>query len=706
MKISHFAFSIFSCLSQFCYAKRDLIERNSAFACSFYFAKINQWDYHPTSSNFYSTICSFLPASQSWTVCIFETIKYNSHANSSNQINGTFAKSLEYVNNICKSNWNETFYFDLLNNGSHFMKTKPKGDENDPQLINFPIKTDLVIRERINHAYHLHSRNIDLSNTYGSFLYIYCLLTLFFGVSVNYFDQIGFNVVLFKSKLFRWMRAYIIIPTFFGHHANYLEIWDIFIGLIPTRLESLIIIGYLIQHIYLLFANYQYDEFNVLISSKRLQSIRFFADRAGILSFAHFPLIILFCTRNSIIEYLTDLKFSSSISFHKWFGRIMCLDAVLHGSAYMCYAMLTTSFNFSRHQTYYQFGIIACFLVIIMVFFSFGYFRKYYYETFLYGHIILAILFFYSCWKHVESLGWKQWIYSSIFIWITERALRIIRVMNCGLLSSKITLIDDSLLKVTIMKPKDRSLSLLSSTPGQYYFIYFMHPLIFWQSHPFTIVNNIDTITMIIKPKDGATKFIKNLVLKGGSTSLDMKVGLEGPYGKTPSIHFCENILFLTGGTGLPGPISHILDFISRENFKSHVYLSVVIRDVYILEAYKDLLLELNHPQVEISLYFTGKLQDSTYSDSVESTEITPLNRDSSRSNAEVLKIFETFCRIHRHRPDIKNLINVAAKDSKSLAIVTCGAPKFVDVSRNSTSQAILDHSDKSILYYEEFQCW
>lgn len=703
MRIDCFVFLIVCCLVNACFARRDLIQRTSTLACSFYFAKITQWDFQPQNSDFYSTVCNFTPASQSWTICIHDTILFNSANGGTEQVNKLFIQSLEYVNNICQNNWNVTFYLDLLNNGTHYLRSKP--DDNS-HLINFPIKIDPTKRERINNAYHIFSRNTDISNLYGGYLYIYCGFILLIGAIIKYFGHIAFNVVLYKFKILRWIRGYITIPTFFEHHADYFEKWHFFVGLIPTRLESTIIIVYLLQHTYLLFANYELDEFSLLLPSKKLQIIRYFADRAGIMSFAHFPLIILFCTRNSIVEFLTDLNFASSISFHKWFGRIMCLDAVLHATAYLYYACLTNSFGFSKHQAYYQMGIVACFILILLVFLSFGFFRKYYYETFLYGHIILALCFFYSCWKHVENLGWKDWIYSSICIWFVERLIRLIRIISSGLLRSKITLIDDDLIEVRVRKPVKISSPLLNSTPGQYYFIYFMHPLIFWQSHPFTVINHEDSITMIFKPKDGATKTIKNLLLKNNLTTLNMNVALEGPYGKSPTIQFCDKILFLTGGTGLPGPISHILEFISRENFRSYIYLPIVVRDVCILEAYRDALLKLNHPQVQIDLYVTGKIQDPAYSNSIDNVETTPLLAHSSTSHLETVKMFENFCRVHRHRPHIKRLINTAAEETNSLAVVCCGAPTFVDISRNAIAEAILQHPDKSILYYEEFQCW
>lgn len=681
-------------------AKHDTLEHVSVLGCSFYLAMINTWDFNNTeNTRFYNTICTYQPAFESWAICVYDSV---------NRDNTTFEKSLYQIQLQCHcANSSNSLslqnYYDALNNGSIYARPEPTNNGK----INFPIHINDTIRNQIIFAYHTYGRNLDISNRYGAYIYIYFIFVLVVATFLNYSQYTAFSNTLFKYKLIRWTRGRLIIPTLLKQHADYFVKGKYIIALIPTRSEALIISGYILHHIYLLSVGYEFDSQGYLFPSMRLQKLRFFADRAGILAFANFPLIILLSTRNTICEYLTDVKYSSLIMFHKWIGRIMFIDVILHGGAYLVYAMMTKSFGTSSKQAYYKFGILACFILLVLVVFSFGYFRRYYYETFLYGHIILAIWFFYICWKHVENLGWKEWIYSAIFIWALERAIRWFRLLNSGLLNAHLQLIGDDLIKISIDKPKDHfGLHFyLNSKPGQYYFIYFIHPMIFWQSHPFSVMNFDRKIVMVIKPKGGVTKYLQKMLKKSYTGELDIKVGIEGPYGTSAPLHHSNDIAFLTGGSGLPGPLSHILNLTSKPNLHCNISLYTVVRDINILHAFKEELFKLQESSVNIYLFIThpnvtnfGNNISPTSSGSNCQTALLSSNKD--------LEHLETFCTIYYHRPNIPQIISKLAKGNSSLSIICCGPPPFVDVTRNFTAEAILQNKNKSINYYEEFQCW
>lgn len=93
---------------------------------------------------------------------------------------------------------------------------------------------------------------------------------------------------------------------------------------------------------------YEYDPENIIFKSRRVQVARYVADRSGVLAFAHFPLIVLFAGRNNFLEYISGVKYTSFIMFHKWLGRMMFLDAMIHGSAYTSYTVANKTWATSK----------------------------------------------------------------------------------------------------------------------------------------------------------------------------------------------------------------------------------------------------------------------------------------------------------------------------------------------------------------------
>lgn len=683
--------------------KHSSLERTSVLGCGYYLAKINTWDFdYSNNTGFYATICNYPPALQSWAICVYTSVSMN---------NKTFEKSFEEVKSKCTiTRYNYTLtlsdYYDVLHNGTKYARAEPIHPHSK---INFPIYVNDSVRNQFILAYYTYGRNLDVANLHSIYIYVYFFIILIIGTILNYCQYTSLDVVLFKYKFLRFIRGYIITPTLFKKHSEYFSYGKFIMGLLPTRSEALTIFGYFLLHIYLLSTSFQYDPKHCLFASMGLQKLRFFADRTGILAFANLPLIILLSIRNTICEILTGVKYSTLIMLHKWIGRIMFIDVFLHGSCYIIYAVRTKSFHSSIQMVYYQFGLLAFLGLLVLIFFSVGYFRRYYYETFLYGHILLAIWFFYSCWKHVERLGWKGWIYSSLLIWITERIFRLCRILSLGILDARLQLIGDNLLRITIIKPTNQYhifRSCLDSKPGQYYFVYFLKSHIFWQSHPFSVMNFDKKMVLVIKPKEGITKYLYNLVKKSPSGDCKMKVAIEGPYGPTPRLHLSDDLLFLAGGTGLIGPISHILELSSNQTMCSKIYLFIIVRDTNILDAFKNELFKIHEMSVIIHIFITNahsRIQREIISTSSScATSNSPL-----LSSNKGITFLDKFCTIHYKKPNIREIIKETVNNSlSSLTIICCGPPGFVDLTRNFVSKAILSNENKSISYFEEFQCW
>lgn len=693
--------------------KRDTLERNAVLGCGFYLSKIQNWDnQNSISEQFYGSICSYTPAFQSWVSCISDSIYHLSK----NVNTGAFNKSLREVQNTCSlikpeiKNMTLDQYYQILNNASHFIQDDYPVDKNDG-LINYPIKVNDSAVNPIIIGYHNYFNNMDRSNFSVYFYYIYFFIFFFIASVINYMNHT--NVLQFFN---RWtvlckIKGFLIKCLYKGHHTNYINLLgNKFIALLPSRLETSILTNYIILNGVILAFGYRIDPANSLFRTKTQQILRLVADRAGILAFGNLPIIFLFGTRNNMLMTLTDFDFATFISLHKWVGRIMILHSLLHSCCYLCYSILASSFKYSELELYYKCGIFTMILLLLLFLMSLGYIRKNHYELFLYIHIVLVVAFMGACWKHVENLGWKNWLIISAMMWIAERLARVYNILkNGGVLKSKLSLIgsrdsiDDTLIRVSIDK-KNHNLCL---KPGQYYFIYFMHPLIFWQSHPFTAIElkEKNKIIIVLKPKGGASKVLHESLLKT-SGNLDIKVALEGPYGHSAPIHHSDNIILFAAGTGIPGPLFHAMDLSTRldEYSDKKVQLVIIIRDKMILNAFRDELFALRN-KITVQIFLTREVHpkaatghDNLHITQSENTSL--ISRDISMEN------MKTFAKVSFGRPNIVDIVKPCIEPRKSLSVLSCGAPQFVDCLRDIISPLIIKHPESNIDYYEEFQRW
>ncbi|SMN20467.1 similar to Saccharomyces cerevisiae YKL220C FRE2 Ferric reductase and cupric reductase [Maudiozyma saulgeensis] len=689
------------------FVRRDTWERNSVLGCAFQLSKVQNWDHKDSSTGqFYYSVCNYMPALQSWVFCINDAVNRFSQ----NKDNTVFNNSMVDLKKTCSSinalinSITIADYYEILNNASHDIRRDYPLNEKEG-LINYPIYINRTTIDPIINAYHNYFSNTDRSNFSVYYYYVFFFVIFLVATMVNYLNHS--NNLRYFSKWKSWckIKGLLVRCLYNGHHTEYVKfLGDGFIGLLPTRLETTIITNYITLNGIMLAIGYKIDPTNSLFKSSSLQILRLVADRSGILAFGNLPIIFLFGTRNNLLMTLTDFNFTTFISLHKWVGRIMIIDSLIHSCCYLCYSIVSGSFVFSELELYYKCGIVAMVLLLLLFFLSLGYIRKYYYEVFLYTHILLAIGFMAACWKHVENLGWKNWLIISIVLWIVERLARIFNVIfNGGLLNSKLSLIgtndntEDNLIRVAIQKKNMRPLK-----PGQYFFIYFMHPLIFWQSHPFTVIDVVqdEKIIIVLKPKSGASKVLYDSLRKNYN-ALDIKVALEGPYGHSAPIHHADNILLIAAGTGIPGPLFHAMDLTSRfqEHTGKKIQLVIIIRDKSILNAFKDEILTLRNKDVAIDVFLTREGSSKSVSHHhTEYTSLLPRTLD--------IEDIKTFSKVSFGRPNIENIIVSCIEPNKRLAILSCGAPQFEDSLRNITSTVIMNHPESNIDYYEEFQRW
>lgn len=674
-------------------------ERVSVLSCATNLTQIS-WDFE-SNHGFYSQLCGYEPAFGSWSYCIYEQLREVADES-------TFVKSLDYVNQCCSLAGDVSHsvtleeYYLSLNNASHYKRRVPPTSD---LKVRYPVAIESTTRRRLNSAYHSFFTNLDNSNNYALSLLWYFLVIM--GVAVL-LTVPGVKPRLFKFPVVNRIRGKFFIPTLHTTHAAYLPYkWTT--GLVPTKFESLLVLGFFLLHGFVLCYNYKIDPYNTIFKSHQLQWLRQVADRAGILSFAHFPLLVVFSTRNNILERLTGFKYTTFIVLHKWIGRSMVIDALLHGLAYILCAEMTGSTEMFKQQTFWKVGVLAAYVSVFICIFSVGFLRRNYYETFLYFHIALAMLFFYCCWVHIKSFGWEKWIYASVACWILERLLRLKLILTFGIATAKSELVSPDLFKILIPRPSN-----WSTQPTQYVFLYFLQPTaICWQSHPFTFIDLGKELLIVVRAKKGATQHVlTDLIRKGGRAQL--KVLVEGPYGVPSPLPRFEESLLLCGGSGIPGPLAYALKMaqpLASAPQRQNLHVVIINRGVEILEAYLDPLMRLQDLNIDLQINITSSKMKKKNSSATYHYGSTATSTEENATN-KIQSLQEVINPAHFHygRPNVNEIITKITGGSKSLAISCCGPPTFVDLTRNCVAR-IIETSERNnnscmIEYFEEYQTW
>lgn len=584
------------------------------------------------------------------------------------------------------------------------------------------------------HGYHLFYRNYDMSNVYGYIIIAYWFGAMLISAAARFLKRTGLITKLYFG-IIQQLQKYILLPNFFKNtHNQQFKTVKVVSALIPTRADGIVVALYLIIHIVVLCVQWEFDYSGYVFTSKKEQVARYLADRTGIIAFAHLPLIYLFAGRNNIMSFVTGFSYSSYIQFHKWTGRIMFADAIIHSACYTALYVWDNYYSEALSEKYIRFGILATVSCAVLMIQAYNYFRQYTYEIFLYGHIIFAIIFTFSVYHHCIELGWMEYVYATIAIWAFDRLLRLVRLINFGFPKATIKIVSEDTMRISMRRPSSKR---WHAKPGQFVFAYFMLPKTFWQSHPFTISDSTvkdGEVILYVKRKSGITDTLyQRVARKPGKIETNIRVSIEGPYGESAPNFQYDNTLLFAGGNGIPGPYDHALK-LSRKfpDGQKNVHLFWTAKDLQSIHWFAHELSLLKNASAKVTIFLTRenhenlqalrnqtfnkssdieqeKTQTKNESDITEKSankmdEKSILDTDSSTSlnNDAFLNSFD----IQLGRPNMEEIIQKSfAENQGSISICACGPSALCDSLRRLIAQNLDIHKGR-VDYYEELQVW
>ena len=628
--------------------------------------------------------------------------------------------AVNYMMNYCEENGNVTVEKDWYEKSYQYFLSNAKTEKEIPNFnktipIDVPFKLDEAEMKLYERAYKQFLGNYDDSLYYGAGILGYWLLIMCIGAIVNW-GKVMFPSLTKKltSKPINLWRQYVSMPaTFRKKKAEELRIFKFFDSLIPSRFESIVIFLFYIVVLMIHAMNMHYVDGDPVFENNKYNSqARNVADRTGITGTIMMPLVFLFSSRNNFLQWLTGWNYNTFVTYHRHIARVMFILIALHS---ILFTVLLRDDMSEFSETYMIWGVLATVSGGIILFQAMLFFRRRWYEIFLFIHILFAALYVAGTWIHVDELGYVWFVYPAVAVWCADRVVRIARLVIFGFPKARVSLLADDTIKVEIPKP-----SYWKTIPGGHAFIHFLKPTYFWQSHPFTFVESpADThIILYCKVKGGITHSLYQLLVRSPGQAITMRVGVEGPYGEPTPARYADTAVFIAGGNGIPGIYSEVMDMTRRmpNETKNAMKLYWIIRDYKSLEWFNDELTLLGNTNIETTIYvtkpdlsnlLTGDGSDDT--SSKKESDSQDMNLESKESLQGVDLVKSRFSRItfKKGRPSIEDIVDLEIKESNgSVAFVACGHPAMVDETRYFCSRNVDNPQKKRVDFYEQVQVW
>ncbi|KAF9885308.1 hypothetical protein FE257_013025 [Aspergillus nanangensis] len=376
-------------------------------------------------------------------------------------------------------------------------------------------------------------------------------------------------------RAYRWLAAFrkhiLYAPLFrTRHHREYQLSRAVNMGTLPSRSHTLLLIGILALNVTLCTINVPYG------TDRTAGVIR---NRAGTLAVTNLIPLVLLAGRNNPLISLLRIPYDTFNLFHRWFGRIVVLEALTHAFSWLIPKAQGIGWNgvvmIFKESGFIRAGLVAvCAFAFILVH-SPSPIRHAFYETFLHVHIAVVATVLVTLWIHLDHRPAQSLLLAAIVLWGLERLARVTAIIyrNCGrrLTVAVIESLPDDLLRIALYMPRPWHIK-----PGQH--VYLCIPTIgLWTTHPFSVAwsdadpdedydhdnehpNPKGALYLLVRRRSGFTDSLAKRVTKTSSGVLPIHAIVEGPYGEIHSMDSYGTVMLFAGGAG----ITHHLPYISH----------------------------------------------------------------------------------------------------------------------------------------------
>lgn len=382
----------------------------------------------------------------------------------------------------------------------------------------------------------------------------------------------------------KFKRHVLYAPLFSTRHNRELQLMGrLHMGTIPLRFEAGVLLGYIALNIVFFFCLIDWP---ADFQEKMFQ----FKYAAGHLAVMNSPALVLTAGRNNPLIPLLGISFDAFNLLHRWIGRIMAVEAVVHMACVVAGKARLMSMDEITHmmwnETFFIYGLVALIGFVLIFFQAMSALRHAWYETFLHLHILLAVMSFVALWYHLKNLVQQRVLLGTVILWGLERAARAACLLwrNCG---KQFTTATVEVLPADVARVDVAMARTWKFKAGQYLYLY-IPSLGLWTSHPFSVAwtstdradvnekrssgDSLNTLiggpqrhkmSFLIKGRDGFTKKLLKKARKTTGGSLKVTALAEGPFGGLHSLSSYGTVLLIAGGIGITHPISYLHEFVN-----------------------------------------------------------------------------------------------------------------------------------------------
>jgi len=370
------------------------------------------------------------------------------------------------------------------------------------------------------------------------------------------------------------------------HHREFKMSSAINVGTLPSRLQSFLLVGYFATNVGFCFWKIDYSSFSA--GAGELLS------RSGIMAVMNMIPLFLLAGRNNPIIKLTGISFDTMNLVHRWFGRIVVLEALAHTICWIAnkvhakgwaagWAVVQASITGS---TFIMTGFIGTVAFTFLLLQSPSPVRHAAYEVFLHGHIVGAALALGAVWVHLDKRPQQMMLYGVVAIWAAERFMRFFRLIinnvGAGGSSADVEVLPGDALRITVKMARPWSFR-----PGQHAYLY-MPSIGLWTNHPFSIAwsdeeedpHHIDekglpmtttdlalqksktSMSFIVRRRTGFTDKLFRKADLSASGRFSTTCYAEGPYGGEDLSSY-GTVMLWAAGIGITHQVPHVRDIVA-----------------------------------------------------------------------------------------------------------------------------------------------
>ncbi|KAF7133644.1 hypothetical protein CNMCM5793_004952 [Aspergillus hiratsukae] len=242
-------------------------------------------------------------------------------------------------------------------------------------------------------------------------------------------------------------------------------------------------------------------------------------------------------------------------------------------------AVQAQKFTFPLRDLHNLFTMTAAISVGALALFSIPWFRQWSYEIFLRGHQLLAALFVYGTWQHLEARSGSSKMYFLVALGVfglTTFLFQLVPLLyrnglfaGRGYPRAEVSFsiksnehnerIDVTAAHVRVSLPRP-----VQVEAGQYINLW-MPAVSLWswaQTHPFTVTSWAkgpqNTMELLVQPCRGLSAHLARYATKAGETSVSFFALFTGPHGMSEDVRHYESILVIASGFGIAAAIPYM----------------------------------------------------------------------------------------------------------------------------------------------------